>query len=60
MTEYERDKLLESLRVTLSELLYAAQSSPSRPLSLAITKVQEAGHWLNDASIVTGDEPKQS
>lgn len=52
LDERERNELLGSVRVALGDLRYAAEAKPSRPLSLAITKLEEAVHWLEDPSIL--------
>jgi len=56
MDEYERNQLLGAVRTALADLRYSAQTVPSRPLdstlSLAITKLEEAIHWLEDPAIL--------
>ncbi len=48
-----RGELLGSVRTALADLREASERYPSRPLSLAITKMEEAVHWLQDPAIVS-------
>jgi hypothetical protein len=52
MTPDDRSRLLGAQRTALAEMRRMAETSPSRALSLAITKAEEAAHWLQDPSIL--------
>jgi len=52
MSEAERAELLRLQRVALARMRLMAEYTPSRALSLAITKAEEAVHWLQDPSIL--------
>ena len=52
MTSTYRDELLGSVRVALADLRHARHYNPSRALSLAITKLEEGIHWLQDPAIL--------
>lgn len=52
MTPDERARLLGLQRQALAEMRRQAETTPSRALSLAITKAEEAVHWLQDPAIL--------